>query len=896
MAKKTVTLIDGSGFIFRAYHALPPLTRPDGTPVGAVLGFCNMLLKFLGDPVLSKCVAVIFDAGRETFRQTIYPEYKAHRPPPPEDLIPQFPLFREACRAFNLPVIERAGFEADDVIATYARQAKEKGLEVVVISADKDLMQLVDDHLIMIDPLKNKKISYIEVEEKFGVHPSKVIEVQALIGDSSDNVPGVPSIGPKTAAELIGQFQTLENIYDNLDLIKQPKRRQALLENRDKAFLSKKLVTLKTDVPLENSIESFDDYHMTKEKLIEFFKEQNFSKLVSRLSASNESIKQESNYVTFSTPDQLKEWLKDVTELLALDCETTSLNVIDAEIVGIALSKGEGKAGYIPLGHVLNGEIPFDNTHSEQMNITTVKEILVPYLAHPSIMKVGHNLKYDRRILEKYGISFSPFDDTLVMSYSLDGGKHRHGLDFLAKHYFTHTMISYNDVTGVGKKQINFSEVSIPKATTYAAEDADFTLRLYKLLRPRIFFEKSTYLYTSIEKPLVDILARMENRGIIVNAEVLKEIGEDFKKRSDLLESEIYFLAGCTFNIASSKQLGEILFQMLKLPEPKKTKTGTFSTDSDILEDLAYQGFEIAQKLIDWRSLTKLRSTYIDGLQDAISKKTGRVHTSYNLAGTTTGRLSSSDPNLQNIPIRTEDGRRIRKAFEASKGFKLVSFDYSQIELRLLAHMAGISSLQHAFCEGQDIHKLTASQIFHTPIEQVTADQRRSAKAINFGIIYGISAFGLGKQLKMPQTDAQKVISAYLKQYPGIESYMEDMKAFAREKGFVTTIMGRRCHTPGILDKNYTIRGFSERQAINAPLQGSNADIIKKAMIHIDQKFRKDPHVHMLLQIHDELIFEISDDYIQETKSLIKKIMESVVRLSVPLTVDVAIGHTWDEI
>ena len=885
--RKKVTLIDGSGFIFRAYHALPPFTRPDGTPVGAVFGFCNMLMKFLSDKELSERIAVIFDAGRETFRMEIYPEYKAHRPPAPDDLIPQFPLFREAALAFGLPVVEKVGFEADDVIATYADQAKAAGYDVVIISADKDLMQLVNDHVSMIDPLKNRPIGEAEVLEKFGVSPHKVIEVQALMGDSSDNVPGVPSIGPKTAAELISQFGSLEGIYENLDAIKQPKRRQVLEENREKAFISRDLVTLRKDVPLELSLSDLANHTLDQSKLAGFFKEQGFNNLIKRLGESPQA-EVPTTYECMTDASKLKNWLSSVTQFLAIDCETTSLNTIDAELVGIALAKDEGIACYIPLSHQVLGE--------KQLPLDEVRSILKPYLNNSAILKIGHNLKYDLAILKKYDLDFLTLDDTLIMSYILDSGKHRHGLDFLAQHYFQHTMISYSDVTGAGKNQKRFDEVDLQSATKYAAEDADYTLRLYHKLRPRIFSEKQSGLYFHIEKPVIHIIQNMEEAGITVNPDVLKGLGQEFHTRLQVLEQEIYELAGHAFNIGSPKQLSDVLFHEMGLPQPKKNKTGAFTTDADVLEDLALQGHTIAQKVSEWRGLAKLQSTYVEGLLSAINEKTQRVHTSYNLAGTTTGRLSSSDPNLQNIPIRTEDGRKIRAAFVAAPGHKLVSFDYSQIELRLLAHEAAMPSLIQAFKEGKDIHKLTASQMFHTPLDEVTSAQRRQVKAINFGIIYGISAYGLSQQLKIPQKEAQDIIDQYFRQYPGIQAYMERMKVFAREHGYVTTLMGRRCYTPGILDKNYGMRQFAERQAINAPLQGSNADINKKAMIDVNQYLR-DHHLgtKMLLQVHDELIFEVPENEVDRITKPIQQIMENVTTLTVPLVVDIGVGTNWDE-
>lgn len=881
-----VTLIDGSGFIFRAYHALPPLTREDGTPVGAVYGFCSMLMKFLGEQELSERIAVIFDAGRRTFRMDLYPEYKANRPEAPEDLVPQFPLFREACTAFNLPVIETDGFEADDIIASYAKQAKESGFDVVIVSADKDLMQLVNDHVTMVDPLKNKTISYPEVMEKFGVPPHLVIDAQALIGDSSDNVPGVPSIGPKTAAELIQTYGSLDGIYENLEKIKQPKRREVLTQHKDMAYLSKKLVTLRDDVPLPLTLDDLKRHELDIAKASAFLMAQNFKTLTSRLGQAKKI--ERISYPYINTEGNLEAWLCDVRHILSIDCETTSLDTRTAELVGISLAKGEGQACYIPVGH---------NTLEKQLPLDLVKKYLKPFLDDSAILKVGHNLKYDRAILKKYDLSFDTFEDTLLLSYVLDGAKHRHSLDSLVLKYFEHQMISYTDVTGTGKKQKNFSDIDLITAANYAGEDADFTLRLFNILRARLFKEKISGLYYHLEKPLLPVIQAMEKEGIGIDPDVLLKHKAEFQERLSKLEEEIYHLAGHTFNIGSPQQLSDVLFKEMNLPAPKKNKTGSYTTDSDVLEELAAQGIEIADKLLSWRSLSKLMSTYIEGLLSSINPTTKRVHTSFHMAGTSTGRLSSSDPNLQNIPIRSEDGLKIREAFIARPGMQFVSFDYSQVELRLLAHMANIPSLTEAFKHGEDIHKKTASEIFHIPLDQVNDLIRRKAKAINFGIIYGISAFGLSNQLRIPKGEAQQYIDVYLKRYPGIQAYMEACKEKARQLGFVETIMGRRCFTPGILDKNYGIRQFAERQAINAPLQGSSADIIKKAMLNIDKFLKKGRYQSkLLLQVHDELIFEMPENEIETLSPQIKRMMENTVSLNVPLVVDTSQGHNWREV
>ncbi|MBY0281106.1 MAG: DNA polymerase I [Alphaproteobacteria bacterium] len=884
-------LVDGSGFIFRAFHALPPLKRPDGTPVGAVFGFCNMLIRLL-EQINHGKIAVIFDAGRQTFRQGIYPDYKAHRPDTPPDLIPQFSIIRDACRAFAVPSIEMAGFEADDLIATYAEVAKIEGYEVVIVSSDKDLMQLVDDKVSLFDPIKSRPIKREEVFEKFGVYPDKVIDVQALAGDSSDNVPGVPSIGPKTAAELINQFGNLETLLSNLAVIKQPKRRQALMDNIENARISYKLVTLVRDVPMPLPLTELEPRPIDLDFRESFLKEQGFNALLSRFYNLTKPEAQKPSYPCLTTVSELKEWIEKAYKIgtVAIDTETTSLNIIEANLVGfsIAVEDKDGiQACYVPLAH---------KTDTPQIPLKEAVDILRPMLTDLGILKVGHNLKYDLAILKKYDLDITPFDDSMLLSYCLDAGKNGHGMDELALRHLNHNTIKFSDVAGAGKNQKTFDEVPVDKATDYAAEDAEITLKLYRLLKTRLQLEHLNTVYERIERPLVPVITKMETMGIKVDPNILKNLEEDFKKRLLVLEEEIYKLAGKTFNIGSPKQVGEILFDELSLPAPKKTKTGAYVTDADVLENLAAQGHSLPARMLDWRALSKLKSTYIDGLTQAIQAKTGRVHTSFSMVGAATGRLASSDPNLQNIPIRSEDGRKIRSAFVPENGYKLVSLDYSQIELRLLAHMAEVQPLIEAFQKGEDIHKITASQIFGIPLGQVDTDHRRQAKTINFGIIYGISPFGLSQQLGIPTGQAAQIIKAYFHQYPGIESYMQRYKTLARDKGYVETLWGRRCHTPGINDNNPMSRQFAERQAINAPLQGSNADIIKKAMRKIyDYLMENNSKARLILQVHDELLFEIPENNTQGTIPVLKKMMEEVVSLSVPLVVDVGIGNNWDE-
>jgi DNA polymerase-1 len=894
---KKLYLVDGSGFIYRAFHALPPMKRNDGTPVGAVYGFCNMLLKMIDHPDRDgekDALAVIFDAGRKTIRHEMYPEYKAHRSETPEDLIPQFSLIRDACKAFSVPSVELDRYEADDLIASYAEFAKQKGYEVIIVSSDKDLMQLVDDQVYMFDPLKNKNIKQAEVFEKFGVGPDKVIDAQALAGDASDNIPGVPGIGPKTAAELLLIYGDLETLLSRAGEIKQPKRRQTLLDNVENALLSKKLVTLIRDTPLPLSLKELEVKAIDYDFLNNFLLEQNFNSLAARLNKrGQQSAVQDKNYKTILSIDELKLWIQSAKDLglIVIDCETTSLQAVQAELVGVALAlsprPGQIHACYVPLAH-LNCEGQIDRQEA--------LELLKPMLMDPSVLKVGHNVKYDLVVLQKYGIEAKSIDDTMLMSYVLNAGKHGHGMDELAERYLGHTTIKFKEVAGIGKSQVTFDHVDVKKATDYAAEDAEITMKLYQLLNDRITAEQRAVVYYRLERPLVPVIVQMECNGILVDRPLLESLGTEYTARLLILEEEIYKLAGRPFNIASPKQLGDILFVEMSLPAPKKTKTGAFVTDVDVLEKLALLGHELPAKIIEWRTIAKLKSTYVDGLVSAINPNTNRVHTSFSMAGAATGRLSSSEPNLQNIPIRTEEGRKIRQAFIAEEDCQLVSLDYSQIELRLLAHIAQVHPLIEAFRNGDDIHAATASQIFSVPLEQMTSDLRRQAKAINFGIIYGISSFGLAQQLGIPNGEAGEIIKRYFQKYPGIEAYMQKYRTMARDKGYVETLFKRRCYTPGINDTNGMTRQFAERQAINAPLQGSNADIIKRAMIRMPALLvEANSKARLVLQVHDELLFEIPETEIATLVPVLKKTMETVVSLSVPLVVGIGIGKNWDQ-
>lgn len=918
--KHRIYLVDGSGYIFRAYHALPPLTRPDGTPVNAVMGFCNMLFKLLSDLLddeYASHLAVVFDTSKQTFRSDIYPEYKANRPPAPEDLVPQFPLFRDAVAAFGVQSVEMAGFEADDLIATYAEQARAAGHEVVIVSSDKDLMQLVDDNITMLDPMKNRVIGAAEVHDKFFVAPDRVIDVQALAGDSTDNVPGVPGIGVKTAALLIGEYGDLDTLLERAGEIKQPKRRQNLIEHADMARISRDLVTLKRDVPVENTVDDFLISPPEPGPLINFLQENGFRQLTGKaagrfggeadLPAAAAEIVQppaEREYELIQTVDRLQYWADEARRqgFVAVDTETTSLDAVAAELVGISLALRPGKACYIPVGHVGTapagqldlGDGPADVP--EQIPMEQVLDILRPVFADPSVLKIGQNIKYDATILAGVGAPLVAVDDTMLLSFVLDAGSHNHGMDDLSKLHLDIAPIPYKEIAGTGKSQIPFSQVPLDKALEYAAEDADITLRLHQMLKPRLAQEHMVSVYETIERPLVPVIAEMEQAGIRVDRDRLAALSNDFKTRAAALETEIHEMAGSNFNVGSPKQLGEILFDQMGLPGGKKTKTGAYGTGADVLEDLAAAGHELPSRVLSWRQLTKLTSTYTEALQKEIDANTGRVHTAFHMAGAATGRLSSNNPNLQNIPVRTEEGRQIREAFVAEPGYKLISADYSQIELRVLAHIADIQSLKQAFADGIDIHALTASQVFDIPVEDMDPMVRRSAKAINFGIVYGISAFGLARQLAIPQREAKSYIDAYFEQYPGIRDYMETTKARAREVGYVETIFGRRVHLKGINDKNGAKRSFSERAAINAPIQGSAADIIKRAMVRVPAALRAENlSARMLLQVHDELIFEAPENEIEETCALVTRVMQNAASLSVPLVVDAGVGDNWNQ-
>ena len=939
--KHRIYLVDGSGYIFRAYFAMirgsRPISRSDGTPTGAVLGFSNMLFKLIQDTQADGRVshlAVIFDTSRKTFRSEIYPNYKANRDAPPDDLIPQFPLVREATRAFNVPAIEKEGFEADDIIATYAAQARAKGMECVIVSSDKDLMQLVGGDVTMLDPMKNKIIDVDEVREKFGVGPERVVDIQSLAGDSVDNVPGVPGIGIKTAALLINEYGDLDNLLAHAHEIPQKARREKLIENAEMARISRKLVTLKDDVELDIDVMDLTVQMPKPADLIAFLKENDFKQLTSRvMEFFGAGFRQDVadlpdddpkdpdaevekavdiNYTTVLDMDVLRHWIKEAERVgqVAVDTETTGLNAMQASLVGVSLSIYPGRACYIPVGHIspkAQGGFDFDGDGGNSSDDTPtqlpkdkVLAALKPMLEDPGILKIGQNIKYDQVILAQEGIEVGPIDDTMLLSYCQEAGLHGHGMDELSRLHFGISPIAFKEVAGTGKSQITFAEVPIDKATEYAAEDADITLRLYQFLKPKLVKAKAVSLYETIERPLVPVIAKMEQEGVKVDTKLLSELSADFGGRMEDLVKEIHGLAGEEFNVGSPKQLGEILFDKMGLSGAKKGKAGAYTTDVNVLEGLAADGVELAQKVLDWRQLSKLKSTYTDALQTQVNPKTGRIHTSFSLAAASTGRLASSEPNVQNIPIRTEEGRKLRQAFIAEPGNKLISADYSQIELRLLAHIADIGSLKEAFAEGLDIHAKTASQVFGVPIEGMDPMMRRSAKAINFGIIYGISAFGLARQLGVSRTEAQGYIDQYFIQYPGIRHYMETTKAFCHEHGYVETIFGRRVHLPGINDKNGAHRGFSERAAINAPIQGSAADIIKRAMIHLPGALAKAKlFARMLLQVHDELIFEVPDAEVEKTTALVKSVMEAAAlparSLSVPLIVDTGVGDNWGE-
>ena len=922
---KHVYLVDGSGYIFRAFHALPPLTRADGTPVNAVLGFTTMLMKLISETNADH-IAVIFDAAKKSFRNEIYDDYKANRPPPPDELIPQFGLIRAATRAFNIPVVEMPGYEADDLIATYARLAKAGGADVTIVSSDKDLMQLINDRVVMFDPIKNRPIGAAEVEEKFGVGPDKVVEVQALAGDSTDNVPGVPGIGVKTAAELIKTYGDVENLLAHAAEIKQPKRREALIQNAEKARISRKLVLLKNDVAVDHPLASFARRQPDRDVLMAFLKDNQFRSVIARLEgqaprearAIVDSTQHgpterppvtgpafdRKGYELVQTVAALDAWIARATEagVVSFDTETTALDPMKGKLCGFSLAVGPGQACYVPLAHRAagsHGSLTFGDA-PEQVPLEDALRRLKPLLEDPGVLKVGHNIKYDIAVMARLGIAIAPFDDSMLISYVLEGGAHSHGLDDLAELHLNHKTIRYEDVCGTGKSQVTFDCAPLDKARDYAAEDADVTLRLQHALRPLLLAERLVTVYETIDRPLIPVVAAMETAGIKVDRNELKRLSGDFAERLAELEKQIHKLVGHPFNIGSPKQLGEVLFDEMGLDGGQKGKTGAYATGADVLETLAAQGHDLPARVLDWRQLSKLKSTYADALIEQINPETGRVHTSFALAATSTGRLSSNDPNLQNIPVRTEEGRKIRRAFVAEKGHKLLSVDYSQIELRLAAHVAEVAALKEAFRSGADIHAMTASQVFGVPEKGMDPMVRRRAKAINFGIIYGISPFGLGQQLGIPQSEAKAYIAAYFERYPGIRDYMDRTKKYAREHGYVLTVFGRRCHMPGILDKNPARRSFMERAAINAPLQGTAADIIKRAMVRVPPALAKAKlKARMLLQVHDELLFEVPDAEVEATAALVKKVMEGATlptfELSVPLVAETGIADNWAE-
>ena len=944
-------LVDGSGYIFRAYHALPPLTRKsDGLPVGAVSGFCNMLVKLLNDMGAQETpthLAVILDASGKSFRNEIYPEYKAHRPPAPEDLVPQFPLVREAVKAFDIPAIELAGFEADDLIAAYATKAADDGARVTIVSSDKDLMQLVSDNIDMVDTMKDKFIDAAGVFEKFGVGPESVIDVQALAGDSVDNVPGVPGIGIKTAAQLIEEYGDLDTLLARAGEIKQNKRRENLIEFAEQARISRELVTLKRDTPMPVG---FGDMALSMPdggKLIGFAKAMEFNTLTKRLAerygwsvddyAANDALAADDapppqaaarsetdagyrrlpaemgaldtqSYFGISDAATLADWIARAYEtgLVAIDTETDGLDAMQCNLVGVSLAVAPGEAAYMPLAHGANDGLMLGDETPPQIDMKTALDLLQPLLADPSVKKILQNAKFDAQILQRYGLVLNGFDDTMLMSYALDAGNHGHGMDALAQKYLGHTPIPIKELLGSGKNQITFDQVPIAQAIAYAAEDADVTLRLYKHLRPRLVAEHMVGVYETTERPLVGVLRAMEAEGVAVDRTVLSRLSGEFAQKMAAMEAEIFETAGESFNIASPKQLGEILFDKMGLPGGKKTKTGAWGTGADVLEGIvaeggAAKGVSLARLVLDWRGLAKLKSTYTDALPEFINPDTQRIHTSYSLAATTTGRLSSSEPNLQNIPIRTEDGRRIRTAFVAADGHQLVSADYSQIELRVLAHMADIAALKDAFLNGDDIHAMTASEMFNVPMAEMTSEVRRRAKAINFGIIYGISAFGLANQLGISRGEASDYIKAYFEKFPGIKDYMEHVKAEAKAQGYVSTLFGRKVHVPEINAKIPARKAFAERAAINAPIQGTAADIIRRAMIQMPAALDKAglTEAKMLLQVHDELIFEAPqkecDKLIETVKSTMQSACAPRLTLSVPLLVDAQAANNWEE-
>ena len=909
-------LIDGSGYIFRAYYALPPLTRKsDGLPTGAVSGFCSMLFKLLEDSKSKENkqkpthFAVIFDSARKTFRNEIYSDYKANRSEAPDDLAPQFEYIRKSVLAFNLPSVELVNYEADDLIATYVDQIIKNGAKATIVSSDKDLMQLFGKDVRIFDPMKNKFISEQDVQNKFGVSPSKVIDVQALAGDSSDNVPGVPGIGVKTAAELINKYGNLEKLLKLAHEIKQNKRRETLIENKDKAIISKKLVTLKHDAPVDRDLNEFKLKEIDKDKLYKFLREMEFNRLLSSAISAygepnfdqiktnlkpieNQKKIDKKEYYLITDLNEIDSWIEEAEETgeVAVDTETSSLDPHQADLIGVSLSSKIGKACYIPLGH----------ESKKCLNKNIVLKKLKPLLEDPSIKKIGQNIKFDFIVLFKHGINISSMEDTMLMSYVLDSGKNRHNMDTLSEIHLNHKTIAFKDLVGSGKKEINFSKVDIEKAKDYAAEDADITFRLYKKFNKSLKEEKMINIYEIFEKPMIKILAFMEIEGIKINSDFLKILSSKFEKKINKIQKEVFKISKKEFNIASPKQLGEILYNDLKIADLKKTKKGSFATSASVLEDLAFKGHKFPQLILDWRQLSKLKNTYSDSLPEHINSQTKRVHTSFLLAATTTGRLASSDPNLQNIPIKSEDGRDIRKAFIAEKNNVLISADYNQIEMRILADLADVKGLKTAFKNNEDIHSLTASQIFNVDIKKVNQDQRRKAKAINFGIIYGISQYGLAKQINVTNHEAEEFLNAYFAKFPEIKTYMDQTIKFCRKSGYVNNIFGRKSHFININDKNYNVRNFQERAAINAPIQGSASEIMRLAMIRLSKRIyeQKNNKTKMLLQIHDELIFETPVEDVKRISKIIIEEMSSVAKsdqhsFSIPLTVDLNTGDNW---
>ncbi|MBU8874004.1 DNA polymerase I [Reyranella sp. MMS21-HV4-11] len=950
---RNLYLIDGSGYLFRAYHGLPPMNRPDGTPINAVFGFCRMLVADLLDNPEIDHIAMILDAGSVTFRNKIYDKYKANRPEPPEDLIPQFPLIREAARAFNVTVCELDGYEADDLIATYARLALEAGGTCTIVSSDKDLMQLVRPGVELMDPIKKIKLGPEAVMEKFGVTPDKVVDVQALAGDSTDNVPGAPGIGVKTAAQLINEYGTLEALLERTKEIKQPKRRESLENNAELIRISKQLVTLRDDVPTPADPDSFDKRRPDPNVLLPWLEKQGFRTLLQRFTgelgeatapigpasgpapakkaeptpapATSASKKPNRDFTTadyelIQDEKLLDEWIAEATRAgtVAFDCETDGLDSNNAGLVGVSLALLEGpwgdvnstrrRAAYLPLMHRVPGaavqgalDLLGDGGDKDagklldgQIPLKTAIEKLKPLLEDPAVLKVGQNIKYDMAVFRRHGIEIGPVDDTMLISFVLDAGKNNHGMDELAELHLGQKTIKFSDVAGSGAKQVTFDKVPLDKARDYAAEDADVTMQLWARLKPRLVPERVTSMYETIERPLIPVLISMESAGIKVDAFKLKGLSADFEKRLAELEGEIHKIAGREFNVGSPKQLGEILFDEQKLPGGKRNKNGSWATDASVLDDLAAQGHPLPVKILEHRQLAKLKGTYTDALMRQVDARTGRVHTSYHMTGAATGRLASTDPNLQNIPVRSEEGRKIRQAFIAEAGHKLLSADYSQIELRLLAHVADIPELKAAFARGDDIHAMTASEMFGVPVKGMDPLMRRRAKAINFGIIYGISAFGLANQLGIGQQEAKEYIGKYFQRYPGIRDYMERTKEFARKHGYVLTPFGRKIHLRFIHDKSQGMRAFAERAAINAPLQGGGADIIKRAMIRLPGALTAAKlKAKMLLQVHDELLFEVPERELDKTRDVTRKIMEGAASLTVPLVVDTGVGDNW---